>query len=404
MDILLISRCPPYPLHFGDRLIPYHLARQLAERHHYVDLIAFYTDPEDAADIPRYERFFRHIRLVREPSRGATRYLRRLNSAQFFPKAAAQAWSPEMWNAITDRLQASEYDAVQLFGGIQVYEYRELIRAHPNLIVPYESFALYLKNMMQSGAKTGLVGRWVAHLRYRVARAYEKRMYDGFDRLIVLTEKDATMLREINPALKPVVVPNGVDTDYFVPTGIESGTPTLVFTGNFEYAPNLDAAMQLVKHIFPAVKTRVPGSRLLLVGANPPPALLAYQSKSVEITGRVPDVRPWLDMGLIFVSPLRMGAGIKNKVLEAMAMQKTIVATQISMDGIAAQHEKHYLHAETNEEFMRAIVRLMKDAELRQRLAQNCRALIEERYTWRRVAERYEELYKEIGWRRVKSS
>lgn len=401
MDILLISRCPPYPLHFGDRLIPYHLARQLAERHHHVDLIAFYSRPEDAADIPRYERFFRHIQLIREPARGVARYLQRLNNPQFFPQSARAAWSPEMWNAIEDRLHAGEYDAIQLFGGIQVYEYRELVRSHPNIIVPYESFTLYLKNMMENTARIGVLGRWITNQRFQTARAFEKRMFEGFDRLIVLTEKDAAMLRELNPSLKPVVIPNGVDTDYFVPTGMEPDTPTLVFTGNFEYAPNLDAAMQLVKHIFPSIKTRVPAARLFLVGANPPPALQAYRSKSVEITGRVPDVRPWLDMALIFVSPLRMGAGIKNKLLEAMSMQKTIVATQISMDGISAKHEQHFLHAETNEEIMRAVVRLMKDAELRQRLAQNSRTLIEERYTWRRVAERYEELYKEISWRRA---
>jgi glycosyltransferase involved in cell wall biosynthesis len=402
MDILLISRCPPYPLHFGDRLIPYHLARQLAERHHSVDLIAFYNRPEDAADIPRYERFFRHIQLIREPTRGVARYLQRLNSAEFFPQSARAAWSSAMWNAIEERLDGGNYDVVQLFGGIQVYEYRDLVRSHPNIIVPYESFTLYLKHALEnSNTPSGVVGRFIAGQRYRMARAYEKRMFEGYDRLIVLTDKDAAMLREINPNLKPTVIPNGVDTDYFVPTGIEPDTPTLIFTGNFEYAPNLDAAMQLVKHIFPAVKTRVPGARLLLVGANPPLGLQAYRSGSVEITGRVPDVRPWLDQALIFISPLRMGAGIKNKVLEAMSMQKTIVATQLSMDGIAAQHEQHFLLAETNEELMRAVVRLMKDAELRQRLARNSRALIEERYTWRRVTERYEELYKEISWRRV---
>lgn len=401
MDILLISRCPPYPLHFGDRLIPYHLARQLSERRHYVDLIAFYARPEDAADIPRYERFFRHIQLVREPSRGIVRYLRRLGSPEFFPKKGNASWSPAMWKAIQDRLDHDNYDVIQLFGGIQVYEYRELIRQHPNIIVPYESFSLYLKHAQEREHTAGPFKRWIEGRRLAMSRQFEGRMFEGFDRVVVLTEPDAAALRELQPRLKPVIIPNGVDTDYFVPTEIEPSTPTLIFTGNFEYQPNLEAAMQLVRYIFPSIKQRVPGARLLLVGANPPDTLTAYRGKDIEITGRVPDVRPYLERALIFLSPLRMGAGIKNKILEAMAMQKVVVATQLSLDGIAVEHETHVIIAESNEDMMRAVVSLMRDGALRQRLAKNSRALIEERYTWKRVAERYEELYKEISWRRL---
>lgn len=402
MDILLISRCPPFPLHLGDRLIPYHLARQLSERRHQIDLLAFYSRPEDAADIPRYERFFRTIQLIREPTRGAFRYLWRLNFGTFFPLSERSAWSPEMWRAIQKKLSAGSYDVVQLFGGIQVYEYRELVRALPNLIVPYESFSLYLQNALESAANHSGLQRSRLQRQLGMARQYEKRMFEGYDRVVTLTQPDADTLHEIQPTTRTVVIPNGVDTDYYSPTGLEPATPTLIFTGNFEYEPNLDAALRLTRLIFPEIKRRVPGAHLLLVGANPPPVLQAFKSESVTITGRVLDVRPYLERSLIFISPLRMGAGIKNKILEAMAMQKALVATPLSMDGIAVKHEEHLLIGETNEELMRAVVRLMRDGELRLDIARNARALIEERYTWKRVAERYEALYKEISWRGAK--
>src|SRR5688572_23533081 len=148
--MLLISRCPPFPLYQGDRLIPYHLARQLSSRHYYIDLIAFYNDPRDIAEIPRYERYFRDIQLVREPYRGTFDYFSRMRREdEMFPTQASEAWSPEMWEAIQSRLSTFRYDMVKLFGGIQVYEYRDLVRTLPNVIVPYESYSLFLQRQLK---------------------------------------------------------------------------------------------------------------------------------------------------------------------------------------------------------------------------------------------------------------
>ncbi len=396
MDVLLISRCPPFPLYFGDRLIPFHLARQLSQRHHYIDLIAFYNDPADVRNIPRYERYFRHIQMIPEPARGPIRYMERITRDRFFPINAQEAWSPHMWQAIEKRIQEGNYDAIHLFGGVQVYEYRELVKDSVNVIVPYESYSLYLKNAMAQGGRSSIVQR----LQIAIARRYEKRMFRGYDRVVVLANADANALQSLDSALPLVVIPNGVDTDYFMPTGFEPDEPTLLFTGNYEYAPNVDAALRLARRIFPAVQRRVPGARLILVGNAPPPELRALAGPSIEITGRVPDIRPYLEQSLIYVSALRMGAGIKNKVLEAMAMQKAIVATSLSCDGIALEHEKHVLLADTPDDIIRAIVRLMKDGELRQNIARAGRQLIEERYTWQRVSEQYEELYREVGRQR----
>src|ERR1044072_1436980 len=120
MNILLISRCPPYPLHLGDRLIPYHLAQQLSTRHN-IDLLAFYDQPDDPANVHHYERFFRSVQLIREWPRSTIALLNRaLRPGAMFPRTVDQAWSPEMWQAITKQLAAQQYDIVQLFGGIQV--------------------------------------------------------------------------------------------------------------------------------------------------------------------------------------------------------------------------------------------------------------------------------------------
>jgi glycosyltransferase involved in cell wall biosynthesis len=381
-------------------LIPYHLARCLSERRHAIDLLAFYNRPEDVTDIPRYEQFFRSIRLIREPRRGPLAYTRRLyGGGSFFPQSANAAWSSAMWQAIREQLVVGDYDAIHLFGGIQVYEYRELALPHPNLITPYESYSLYLTRAYEQRSGGA---HWLRQIELGIARRYEKRMFVGFDRVVVLADADAQALHTLQPELPLQVIPNGVDTGYFVPTVHEPDEPTLAFVGNYEYAPNLDAALRLAQQIFPLVKQRVPAARLLLIGRAPPAELQALAGLSIEVTGHVQDVRPYLDRTLIFVSALRVGAGLKNKLLEALAMQKPVVATPLSCDGIAVTNEQHVLIAESSEDIARAVIRLLKDGSLRQRIARAGRELVEERYTWRVVAEQYEALYRALSLTRAK--
>lgn len=394
MDLLLISRCPPFPLHLGDRLIPYHLARELAARGHRIDLLAFYQQPEDLADVPRYRHLFNSVMLLREPHRSLLDYRRRSRPQARFPRRAGQSWSPEMWNAVRQALQTHAYDAVHLFGGIHVYEYRALVRALPNVIVPYESYSLWLDRAIRQERR--LVPRAMLSLRRIVARRFESWMFDGYDRVVVLTDDDAQALRALNPQTPTAVIPNGVDLDYFSPTGYEPKDPALLFTGNYDYAPNVDAALRLVRDIFPRVKRAVPRARVVIVGGNPPPALKALASEDVEITGRVPDMRPYFEFSLIFVSPLRMGAGIKNKVLEAMAMGKPVVATPLSCDGIPVVQRRHVLLGLTDDDLASAVIELVQMPALRGQIAANGRALIEQRFTWRRVAEQYEALYAQV--------
>lgn len=392
MDVLLISRCPPFPLYHGDRLILFHLAQELAARRHAIDLLAFYDNPVDLAEVPRYEEHFRSVTLIREPRRSAASYwLRAQLPGRRFPTRAEASWSPEMWRAIKGRLAQQLYDVVHLFGGVQVYEYRQLAAPLPNLIVPYESYSLWLDRAIAEARSP--VARAAARLRQGMARRYERFMFEGYDRVVVLTDRDADALRALNPATPTVTIPNGVDLDYFTPSGYEPDEPALLFTGNYDYAPNLDAALRLVRDIFPRVKEVVPEARLYLVGANPPAALRAYAGDDIAIPGRVPDLRPYFECSLLYVSPLRMGAGIKNKALETLAMRTPLVASPLSCDGIPVRDGEHVLLAADDDAFVEQILLLLRTPGLRARLAQNGRRLVEEQFTWQRVADLYEALY-----------
>lgn len=385
--ILLISRCPPYPIHFGDRLIIWHLARELSQRNYQLDLFALAQFESDWNEIAEYEQFFDSIQLFEECQRSIGTYLERaLIPNKRFPQNADGAWQTTMWQAIEKQLATENYDLVHLFGGVQVYEFANLFKFIPTIITPYESFSLYLKRAI---AQKGGIKNYLNRL---VARHFESWMYRPYARTIVLTEEDKQELLAIHAELAIEVIPNGIDLDYFSPKKIERDSATLLFVGNYEYEPNLDAAKILAKQIFPTVQAQIADVRLQLVGNNPPAELLALQSENIEITGRVPDIRPYLERATVFVCPLRIGAGIKNKVLEALAMNIPTIATSISVEGIEAQDGKEILVSNL-ETMAQKLIHLFQNPELQQKLSQNGRPLIEKKYSWRSVADRYETLY-----------
>jgi glycosyltransferase involved in cell wall biosynthesis len=388
--ILLISRCPPYPLHLGDRLIIWHLARELAQRGHTLDLIAYAQFPGDYNEIAHYQPFFRQIQLLDEPTRTPLDYLKRLLlPATRFPQSASGAWSGAMWHAIEARLAQTSYDVIHVFGGIQVYEFFHLLRDYPTIITPYESFSLYLKRALeQHGSLRNRLNRFVA-------RQYEKWMYTPYGCTVVLTEADKAELLDINPSLSVAVIPNGIDLDFFRMEQQERDTATLLFVGNYEYEPNRDAAMFLAQTIFPVIQQQIPDARLQIVGNAPPPALQALASNTISVTGRVADVRPYLAQATVFVCPLRVGAGIKNKVLEALAMGLPTVATPLSVDGIAVKHDESIIIAST-EHIATETVRLLRDRALQGQLAHNGQAIMQAEYSWASVADQYMQLYQAV--------
>ncbi len=387
--ILLISRCPPYPLHLGDRLIIWHLARELSRRGYVIDLLALYDRAEDPGQVDEYRSFFRHIELFPEPRRDGIAYLRRLVApGGRFAASAERSFCPPLWHSIAARLEQADYDLVHCFGSVSVYEFHPLFADLPNLITPYESHALYLR----SAARGGQLG---ARLRLPFVRRFERFMYTPYDRTVVISEADRAQLLALQPALSVTVIPNGIELERFRPRGTERDPHTLLFVGNYEYPPNQDAARILVDKVLPQARQALPGARLQLIGNNPPAWLRQLANEHIEVSGRVPDVTPYLARATVFVCPLRIGAGLKNKVLEALAMGIPVAATPLSVDGIDVRAGESAVIAPV-EQIARRTIELLGDAALRERLSKNGRALIESQYSWARTASSYEQLYEEI--------
>lgn|GEM_PF-3720121 len=389
MDILFIANEPPYPLRQSYRTLLYYLARELSAQHHALDLITFYREPEDLANVPRYEYLYRRVALVKKPTLSLRMLKRRLNSTNFFPTQAKHVWSTEMWDTITRWTHDKRYDYIQVVGDVDIYEYAHLLRSFPNMIFSPHIPTLRLAQQLEYA--TVRQQRRALQQQYNVLLKYQDRMYQPFKRVGVTTPKQA----EAIAMFKPLILPLGVDTDYYTPTGHDPQTPTLLFIGNYANVVNLAAARRLVHDILPAVQRQIANIKLYLVGSNLP-AELASNNSAITATGYVPDLRPYFELSTVMVAPLGHDIGFRQNILKSLAMMTPVVATSQSLSGIKVIPDKDCLVAHKNDEFARAIVRIIKDDELRSRLQLNGSDKIQRLYNWQSIAQGYANTYKSI--------
>ena len=182
--------------------------------------------------------------------------------------------------------------------------------------------------------------------------------------------------------------------DFFQPWLIAA---YVVFVGAMAYAPNVAAMRYFTDEVLPIVRRTRPGARLTIVGRDPAPVVRAMASEGVDVTGEVDDVRPYLARAAVFVAPMVSGSGIKNKVLEAMAMGRPVVATPLAIEGLPLRHGENVLVADGAAGLADAIHRLLADPGEAARIGGGGRALVERIYTWDACATRYERLYQELA-------
>jgi len=225
-------------------------------------------------------------------------------------------------------------------------------------------------------------------------RLEEQRAWRGVDACAVPSPRDEAIVRAAVPHALTAVVPNGVDLEFFAPAGRPIRPRTILFFGQIGYYPNTDALEFFLQEIWPAVKRAVPASKLVVVGPSAPPQIQRWAGDDVEITGAVPDVRPYLEEAAVVIVPLRIGGGTRLKILEAMAMRKAIVSTTLGAEGLAVTDGEDILLGDTADAFAAQVRRLLDDDTLGAKLGAAGRRLVEERYGWATSVRSLEALYR----------
>jgi glycosyltransferase involved in cell wall biosynthesis len=225
---------------------------------------------------------------------------------------------------------------------------------------------------------------------------FERGVMKKADAVVAFSEVDRLNLVRLAPYREVVTIPFGTTIPDHALDARGGEPQSLVYIGSFIHLPNVDAASRLIEEIFPRLRQLFPTLRLDIVGSSPPPELLELKRDGVNVTGTVPDVTPYLDNGAVVAMPLRLGGGMRVKVVEALAAGKAVVSTRRAVAGIAVEDGKHVLLAETNSEFVDRIAELLGDPERRVALATNARSWAEENLGWEGTIAAYEGLHRRL--------
>jgi len=373
MNILQMIPYAPVPPSSGGAIRIHHILRALAERHN-LTVLGFGT-PEQLPALA--ELHPAEVMLIDHPwftpFRRLTQFYAFWSHQSFFSLAVR---SRTMQEAISGTLARKHFDAVHmefpLMGG---YDYPggalRVLDAHN---VEYENFR------RMHVLTTAPLRRMHYHSEYLKVREEERAVCRAQDLILTTSVPDKQILDRDVPGVPKVVIPNGVDLDYFAPSDEEPDPFTIVFTGTMAYVPNYDGMHWFLDEIFPLITRECPRATVCIVGDRPPASILRRRSPSVIVTGYVKDVRPYVRRAPVVIVPLRMGSGTRLKILEAMGMRKAVVTTRIGCEGLDVVDGESVLTADDPGEFAACVVRLLRDRELRERIARGGNELAHAEY------------------------
>ena len=335
MRILFLAHRLPYPPNKGDKIRSFWELKTMS-RHHEVDLFSFYDDPEDKLQIEKLRPYCRSC--YAEPvSRFGSRMRAAFALVEGKPFSTAFYSSTDMSESVTKSVLARAYDLVFVFGSSMV-QYASLCPGVPRVVdlvdVDSDKWAQY------SDYSRGPL-RWLWRLEARRLAVYECAVVRDFSNTLLCTEAEARLLRR-KASIGPInVLENWLNLEYYrpeaivVPEEIRRIQPYLIFTGTMDYFPNVDAVEFFCKDVFPEVRKKIPNLRFVIAGRNPSARVKRLaQDSSVEVTGTVRDIRPYLQAASVAVAPMRMARGVQNKILEALAMDIPVVASSVAASAL----------------------------------------------------------------------
>ena len=393
MNILYIAHRIPFPPDKGEKIRAFHQICQLAAAAHTVHVACLIDDPRDfpaVAGLREHCASLDHVLLAKRRARllaaGALLGRSPLSVAGFGSRALARK--------IDARLRTTPIDRIFVYSS-QMAQYVSGVSHIPRVIdfvdVDSDKWRLYAEHHRFPLS-------WVYRLESRRLAAYEERVARSFDGSILVTEREARLLRRRVPDHPISVVANGVDLEYWKPGPPRApAEPVLVFTGVMNYLPNVDAVEFFCREVLPIVAREEPRVRFFVVGRNPSRRVQALGQSNVVITGEVPDVRPYLAQAAVAVAPMRISRGVQNKILEAMAAGLPVVTTTEAIGGTEATAGDGVRVADAPGEFAARVLELLRDDALRADCARRARQYVERCHSWQRHGSEVERLLREVA-------
>lgn len=312
------------------------------------------------------------------------------------PLSIAKYRSRAMAEAIAKTIREKKIDIVH-FDHVHMGQYIDACPGIPCIIDEHNVECLILKRLAQNTRH--LLKKIIFWREQGRMAALEVRVCSKAFRVLFVSEEDRQNYGKLGGDLKnTVVIPNGVDTEYFRSQGFNVSTSqenSLVFTGSMDWLPNSDSVEYFCKEILPLVWARNPNVKFIVVGKNPPQNIqkLGEKDPRIVVTGGVADVRPYVEKSKIFVVPLRIGGGTRLKILEAMSMEKAVISTSIGAEGIRCVDGRDIVLADAPQVFADHTIALLRDEAKRTALGNAGRQLVLGMYDWKVVGQKLNEAY-----------
>ena len=384
--LLMLCHRIPFPPDKGDKIRSYHLLRELS-RDHAIVLGAFVDDPNDWQYRDQLEALCAEVYLEwLPPLRARIKSLSGMLGGQalslpYYRSSRMAEWVERM----VDRYEPA--NVIVYSSPMAQYVLDERFRRFNRIMdfvdVDSDKWRQYAESKHWPAS-------WIYRREARKLLDFEKRVGSDFDQVFFVSEAEARLFSRLAPGLKKPVryYNNGVDTRYFSPDidvpvvdGLDGRY--LVFTGAMDYWPNIEAVVWFVEQVLPGLRRQWPGLRFFIVGSKPTDRVRALADEpGVSVTGRVPDVRPYLRNAWAVVAPLRIARGIQNKVLEGMAMGLPVVATSAALEGIHAEDGLDVLVADDASAFLERLKRLDDPSFVRHVSAAARRRVVDD-YAWK---------------------
>jgi glycosyltransferase involved in cell wall biosynthesis len=405
MKLLFILHTFPYPLNEGIKVPVYNLIKEFSKFYE-LHLLSFVL-PQEKKYIEEIKKFCVKVDTIEFiPSKSFVK--RVLNT--FFSKSpynVKQFFSIEMKNKILELVNKQNFDILffdffttAIYGSFVKLPIPKLFHYHDAVSMCFYRNSLVEKNLTK---------KFYWYKQYKKVLNFEKKLPVWFDKITVVAKKDKDWLVE-NANIEPKnieVIPNGVDIEYFKfcteelriknKEKLSIKSPSIIFRGIINFQPNVDACIWFLENIFPILKNKIKNIKFYIVGPEPTKNILKYKSDDVIITGYVENLKEFMSACDINVCPMISGSGIKNKILESLAIGIPTVATSIAAEGVPELKDgENVLIADTPAEFVEKIELLLTNKELYKKIADNGRKLIEENYTWEKQAKKFLDVFEEI--------
>jgi glycosyltransferase involved in cell wall biosynthesis len=374
MRILFLSNWFPYPPDNGSKIRIFNMISGLA-REHEVTLISF-TDPGSNQTGNHMEDICEAVYAIPKREYNATSVSAIMGIFDQRPRVLVDRFMPEMNERIQEEINRGNHDVI-IASQMYMAAYLDGQRNIPAIFEEVEIGVF--EDAVTSSSST--LSKFRHQLTLTKMGAYYKKLFPHYAACTVVSKLEKERLSKLIPGYQHIeIIPNGVDLGHYREFLANPKPSQLIFTGSFTYNPNFEAMEWFTSQVFPQILSQFPDAQLTITGNSSTRNL--SDSKGVNLTGYVDDIRPLIASSWVSLVPIFTGGGTRLKILEAFALKTPVIATSKGAEGLEVVHDEHLLTANSPEEYTQQTLRLLQDEQLREKLVSNAYKLVEEKYDW----------------------